>query len=463
MFKRKKPGLLVAWSLIIIGVNTQAAAADTYFDNFTPLTGSVPAGLLPEDKPLQLSSRNFSQRLIADRATQLNLGEANSGKWDMITANETGPDAGRYLFNPFETSAAGVQRVDLQTGVTRTLVQPGAQGFVSGDASRWTPWGTYLTAEESWSGDGSTKGRLFELTNPVAATGPGDANFIHRSVLPRVSHEGLAFDKDRSLYFIDELNGGSIYKYVSANSNATSGDGYFAAGQSFALLVNGSGNANTTGSLTWVPITNPTGGALAGVSVMNPDGTIDGRLSADAVQGTDYQRPEDLEIKTLANGDQMLFVATTTTHEVYSINLASHEVKLFVSRDTPDQATGLPVGAEFTSPDNLAIDAAGNIYIVEDQPGGLADIWIAQDIGNDGVAESMARWASMSTIGAEPTGLYFDKFDPNTAYLNIQHPDSLIDSTIRISAVPEPQIHAMLLAGFALMGAIVRRRGKWLI
>jgi hypothetical protein len=57
----------------------------------------------------------------------------------MITANETGPDAGRYLFSPFETSAAGVQRTDLMTGLTKTLVQPGTQGFVSGDASRWTP------------------------------------------------------------------------------------------------------------------------------------------------------------------------------------------------------------------------------------------------------------------------------------------------------------------------------------
>jgi secreted PhoX family phosphatase len=377
----------------------------------------------------------------------------------MITANENGPDAGRYLFNPFETSAAGVQRIDLQTGMTRTLVQPGTQDFISGDASRWSPWGGYLTAEESW-GSGSTKGRLFELTNPIAASGPADAHFVQRAVLPRVSHEGLAFDKDRSLYFIDEFNGGSIYKYISANPNAASGDDYFAAGQTFAMLVNGGGNANATGSFTWMPITDPAGRAVSGISVMNPDGTVDGRLSANTVQATDYQRPEDLEIKTLTNGDQMLFVTTTTTHEVYSINLASHEVKLFVSRDTPDQATGLPVGTELTSPDNLAIDAAGNIYIVEDQPGGHADIWIAQDTGNDGVAESVARWASMSTIGAEPTGLYFDKFNPNIAYVNIQHPESLVDSTIQISAVPESKTHAMRLAGLVLMGAVVRRRSK---
>jgi len=55
---------------------------------------------------------------------------------------------------PFETGTAGVQRVDLQNPDYRTrtvtIVAPGTQGFVSGDASRWTPWGGYLTAEESW-------------------------------------------------------------------------------------------------------------------------------------------------------------------------------------------------------------------------------------------------------------------------------------------------------------------------
>src|SRR5215203_3208561 len=71
-----------------------------------------------------------------------------------------------------------------------------ALGFVSGDASRWTPWGGYLTGEESW-GAGSTKGRLFEVTNPIAAEANG-GNFVWRSGVPRVSHEGLAFDSGKA-------------------------------------------------------------------------------------------------------------------------------------------------------------------------------------------------------------------------------------------------------------------------
>jgi len=59
----------------------------------------------------------------------------------MITANETG-DAGRYLFMPFETGSASVQRIGLlnfdYNTRTVTLVAPGTQGSMSGDASRWT-------------------------------------------------------------------------------------------------------------------------------------------------------------------------------------------------------------------------------------------------------------------------------------------------------------------------------------
>src|SRR5687768_14907009 len=108
MFKQKKISALVSGALMITAGSTGAIAADTHFSSFTPLADSVAVGSLPENAPFQLSSPNFSQMRIADRTTQLGLGEGNSGNWDMITANETGPYPGRYLFTPFETSMAGV-------------------------------------------------------------------------------------------------------------------------------------------------------------------------------------------------------------------------------------------------------------------------------------------------------------------------------------------------------------------
>ena len=443
-------------------------AVSTQFSQFSPLTSSapgLPVGGEEEATPITLANPKWSQRTLADRATQNELVPgSNSGNWDMITSNETGPAAGRYLFMPFETGTAGVQRIDTQNPNyeerTVTIVAPGTQGFVAGDASRWAPWGGYLTAEESW-GTGSTKGRLFEVTNPITA-GPNEGIFVWRDIIPRVSHEGLAFDKDNTLYFVDELNGGSIYKYVSANPDAATGDEYFAEGQTFALRVGAGGQFEgnngpaITGSATWVAITNALGGPLVGVSVVLADGTIDGRASADDndVLATGYNRPEDMLVQTLANGTQLLYFATTDSDvnassadgnsRVYTLNLTTNEVKLFATPQSIDLATGAAVGGGLRNADNLAIDHEGNIYIVEDRNGGVDDdLWFAVDLNKDGditdPGEGLARWASNGTVGSEFTGLYFDWRNPNVAYVNIQHPSSGVDRTIEISGSPHLQ------------------------
>ena len=428
--------LAVGLALVVFGL--PALAVSTKLSQFTPLTSSasaIPVGDPAEAAPITLSNPFFSQRTLADRTTQnLLVPGSNSGNWDMITSNETGPNAGRYLFMPFETGTAGVQRVDLNDPNydtrTITIVAPGTDGFVSGDASRWAPWGGYLTAEESWSATAARlKGRLFEVTNPTTAVADG-GDFVWRSIVPRVSHEGLAFDKNRALYFVDELNGGSIYKYVSVNPNATTGDDYFEEGQTFVLKV-GSGGQHEgnngpaiTGQGSWIAITTPTGAAIAGVSVVLSDLTIDGRATADHpdVLGTGYNRPEDVEVQTLADGTQLLYFATTDSDDnaitadgrsrVYTLNLTTNQVRLFADSHTTDLATGSEVGGGFRNMDNIARDAEGNMYFIEDRNGGDDDdIWFARDLNKDGdlldAGEGLGRWASNSTQGSEFTGLYF--------------------------------------------------------
>jgi sugar lactone lactonase YvrE len=429
--------LSVAVGIAIVAAQVQADA--TNFDKFDPLMGNP--GALPVYDPLEaapfvLSSPDFRQVTIVKRDTAQVL-RGDSGNYDMQTVNENGPDAGRYLFAPYETSQAGIQRTDLRNMQTETIFFAPAPGdYVAFDASRWTPWGSYLTAEESWSDPGSPPspyGRLFEVTNPLADA--GDIEIVHRDILPRVSHEGLAFDKDNNLYFIDERNNSHIFKYTSRKPNAATGDEFFARGQSFVLRVGDGTVEEATGKAAWIPLTNADGDPLPGAVIVYGD-EVDGRATPDlpAFRGTDFDRPEDVEIKTLRNGKQQLYVATTTNNKVFSIDLERTEVKLFASRDTTDMATGSPAGSEFTSPDNLAIDADGNVYIIEDQPGGREDTWFAVDRDEDGVAEAMGKWASLRTDGAEATGLYFDPFNPHIAYINVQHPSSGEDRTIMLLA-----------------------------
>jgi hypothetical protein len=135
----------------------------------------------------------------------------------------------------------------LRTGHTDTIWHTLSDGgHVSFDACFWTPWGTLITAEESWEtaagGSTSPYGRLFELKNPLDAPGifnpltamsNMNADFVHQNVIPRTSHEGVQFDRDGNMYFIDELNGGNVYRYTPAVSLSAvrHGADYFAAGQ----------------------------------------------------------------------------------------------------------------------------------------------------------------------------------------------------------------------------------------
>ena len=340
----------LAMALALAAYGTSAGAASSNFSNFTAASASVAGGSLPETAPFALANSAWSQRVIANRTTQTGIGQFNSGSWDMIDSNRTGADRGRYLFSVFETAQAGIQRTDRWTGTTVTLwnspaAAPALNSAVAFDASRWTPFGTYLTAEESWGAQPQPYGRLFELTNPTTA--------------------GV--------------------------------------------------------------------GLPGAVTITDPNGvvSVDGRATTD--------------------------LATTSTHEVYSINLNTGLVNRFASRSTIDAATGIPVGTALTNPDNLAIDADGHIYIAEDQPGGLADIWMARDDNQDGIAESLSRWASLSTLGAEPTGLYFDVTNPNIAFVNVQHPTSGVDSLVEISAVPLVGSLPLMLGAAGLMGVMRRR------
>ena len=473
MIKPTKLALAVAFAL----ASSHAFAVNTEFDNFTPLAasaGPIPVGGAGEAAPLTLSSPQFAQKLIASRNTQLAAGQFDSGAWDMITINETGPDAGRYLFSVFETGQSGIFRHDLQTNTTRTIwrspaVAPSNASHVAFDASYWTPWGTYITAEESWvtaaAGSTSPYGRLFEVTNPLKPTGTVDN--VHRNAVARVSHEGIQFDSLGRMYYIDELNGGSLYRFTSA---AGVGDSYFDGGVNAVLQIGDGNTANALGAASWVDFTDNSGAALAGaITITDVNGveSVDGRNTTNLApfKGTDYQRPEDLQIAHAANGDELLYMATTTTNEVYAFNVTTNAMTLFANQSTIDLATGVAVGAALRSPDNLAIDAEGNIYIIEDRNGGVDnDIWFAKDLNKDGdlldAGEGIGRWASNGTQGSEFTGLYFDPFNPNRAWVNIQHPTSGNDSMFELTAAPVPVPAAVWLFGSALAGMVGLKRRK---
>jgi hypothetical protein len=83
-------GLALACGVLVSGAALSAGTGFLRFSDFTPMPASAgPAA--DEAAPISFGNPYFEQRSIADRETQRVLGIPNSGNWDMLTLNETGP------------------------------------------------------------------------------------------------------------------------------------------------------------------------------------------------------------------------------------------------------------------------------------------------------------------------------------------------------------------------------------
>jgi uncharacterized protein len=387
---------------------------------FTPLPTSAACGANPA-QPFVLPA-GYTQTIVAR--------EGDGGTidlWDMNTQNETGSEAGRFLYRTHEVGANGqVSETDLETGVTRIVAQRADWERLDGIV--WTPWQTLLIAEEV------VTSTLKDPTLPAAVGGhvyevdPNTGVAVLRAAVGSRSHEGLRFDPQGNLYGISDASpptGGYIYKFVPTRK------GDLSQGQLYALKVTTPG-ADRTGEAVWVPLNT----AAA---------SLDSDAEATRVGATGYGRPEDVEIFTSTGNQQggwTLFVAVTSENRVLGIDLreatgggehATAYVYDYVRR-------GLNAPVDFSSPDNLALDKAGNLYITEDPstpPG--ADIWTATPAEGGGqrqAASSTVRFATLKDCAAEPSGIYFDKQDW-ALYVHVQHagaPDPR-DLEVRIERV----------------------------
>ena len=414
----KKKALSLAIAVTIGSLSINSVIADEGKSShagkfgFTPINASANSADWDPTAPWKLP-RGFRQSVVSDES-DLNIYDNGRNDWhDMNVVNETGMDAGRYLYRTHEVrgvpEGGAVSVVDLETGETRILAQD--VSWTALDGIRWTSWGTLVFAEET------AGGRFFEVIldpeNPMIAQ-----QVIDRPAVGRLAHEGIDIDMNGNIYVVDEHRGrssgcsgvtpcgGGIYKFVPEM------DGDLSSGSLYALKVTG---PDGTGRGEWVgPID---------ASVARESGTAFGAQS--------YQRPEDLEII-----NNTLYVAITegprdeTGKEMYegrviAIDLDSMKVTNFVKADVnvaveigkPGQE-GFQTG--FDSVDNLAETPDGRLMMVEDNK--PSDIWVASKETNEfGAAKEVHLFGSLTDPGAEGTGIYFSPTDPKTLYVNVQH------------------------------------------
>jgi hypothetical protein len=451
---------------------------------FTPLTKSAPVVApnaleelsSPWVAPEGISQNNWvSLREVEDAV--LSPGQSvvrvpgattSASMFDMLAYDPTG----NYVFIPHETPiGAGVSRYEVFSNKCETIFAgdlKGANGDWSNDygafdPSRWTPNNTLLLGEE-WAG----QGRVIEILNPLAPA--SEIEYRELNSIANVSQEGINFSLkfEDTIYFIDEYNSGSIYKFVMKKAGdytkgqtfVLSVDAFIPSGGNAALDYNSGVNATATreGAATWIALTDEEGVPLPGITDPFKNGVstapsdpavFGGRPAADDAKGTPYGRPEDMTIGRLANGNEVLYVAATSEARVYAIEILDEAqgrhkgkchgkgndreatgkalVRTFVSNDSPKNLGFAATTGVLNSPDNLAMDAAGNVYVIEDAPNGSStggDIWFVRDTNNDGLAESLDHFMSIRVGGSEATGMIFNPANPLEFVVAVQHPSS---------------------------------------
>lgn len=417
----KRTRLAAAITAAILFTGTAIAGGNHGF-SFRPIDASADSTDWNPAAPWILP-RGFDQSVVSNESS-LNIYDAGRDDWhDMNTVNETGVQAGRYLYTTHEVrgvpEGGSVSVVDLETGVTKLLAQDTTWDAV--DGIRWTPWGSLLIAEEIGGG------RLFEIfldkNDPMTATA-----VVDRPAVGRVAHEGIDVDRNGNVYVVDEHRGrsqgcngivpcgGGIYRFVPDSY------GDLSSGKLYVLAVDG---MDGVGQGSWV----------------GPIDPQNARESGSAAGAQSYQRPEDIEVI----GDT-LYVAITEgprdavtdagsgllafTGELYDARVIAIDLKTLAVTNFVKPGVNVPVElgrpgdadfqTGFDSVDNLAEAPNGDLVMIEDNV--PSDIWFAsRRTYAFGASKNVELFASLTDPDAEGTGIYFSPLDPHTLFVNVQH------------------------------------------
>src|SRR5262245_4269274 len=343
---------------------------------------------------------------------------------DMHTMNEGGPDKGRFLYHTLETTPGGVSVTDLVTGVSRFLAQ--RADWERFDGIVWTPWNTILAAEEvnpSSRADPdvpqATGGLVYEID-------PETGVATVRPALGAMAHEGIRVGSDGNVYEGEDDGPGHVFKFVPDIK------GDLSSGQLYALKITND-VGDRTGDAVWVPLDR---NAVQ----------VDANTEAIAKGATGYSAVEDLEIGSSTGddhrGNHTLFVAVSGEDRILAVDLNGHGSADVVVSDYVRKGVNAP--ADFDSPDNVALDRAGNLYITED-PGGSApsktlgdDVWFAPFNQQSGAqALPIQRFFSITDCNAEPSGLYMS-ISNRTLFVSLQHRGGDgADLTVAIQRLPD--------------------------
>ena len=266
------------------------------------------------------------------------------------------------------------------------------EGSNSNCAGGPTPWGTWLSGEENFSGIG----RIWEC-DPTGAK-PAVAH----EAMGRWAHEAAAVDPDNQQVYLTEDNPtGVFYRYTPTAYPDLS------AGKLEACIV------APDGSVTWGALTDPTGATVPTREQVAGATIFPGNEGCWYHQGWVY---------FTSKGD----------HSVHGIDIAAQKYTLLWKGD-PD---GLGVeGAVLSHVDNITVDAgSGDLFVAED--GGNMELII---ITPEGALAPFVRVVGEGHADSEMTGPVFNPSRDRLYFSSQRGPSVKTSSEIVPGAVAVPE------------------------
>jgi len=407
--------------------------------------------------------------LSAVGVSVIEIAKGSDGKWAVKAGSKYNK---RYTGNDVYTPS----------GPAASSLSASIKGTLNNCSSGRTPWGTYMTCEETTSNyldptqPANDYGWVVEL-DPYAELASLPKK---RTAMGRFSHENVAYMADGAnrvaFYMGDDTTPGCIYKFVASAAYSTT-----SRTANADLLDNGTlyvARFNADGSGEWRELTQGKNGLVTGATdpgnvsqgattpvtvnfATQADVLIKTQAAARVAGGTIMDRPEWLTvapdnsavyctltnnsgrqvtdaanprtvnrngsiIKFKENGNSPL--ATTFTWEIF---LLAGDPSESAANGGNANLVGNINGDTFSSPDGLRIDPKGRLWVQTDHSitstSGVTGKTLLDVFGNNSMyhidqTSKLSKRFLVGPTGCEITGIAYTP-DLKTFFINIQHPE----------------------------------------
>ncbi|PZU58275.1 MAG: dTDP-glucose 4,6-dehydratase [Sphingobium sp.] len=441
----------------LLAINHEVPDTNILFDgSYNPATATA------EQKALALSAVGVSVIEIAKGA---------DGKWAVKSGSRFNK---RYTGNTLYRAG----------GPAAGLLSPSIKGTLNNCSSGRTPWGTYLTCEETTN----------NYLNPAPATKDEDYGWVveidpygelaqptKRTAMGRFSHENVAYMADSNnrvaFYMGDDTTPGCIYKFIPDRAYSTA-----SRAANIDLLDYGTlyvARFNADGSGEWRVLAQGANGLVVGAQdpgnvsqsttppapvtvnfATQADVLVKTQAAARVAGGTIMDRPEWLTVApdnsavycTLTNNSSR---RVTDAANPRTVNRNGHIIKFVETGNSPlattfkweifllagdpsesaanggsDNLVGNINGDTFSSPDGLRIDPKGRLWVQTDHSitsaSGVTGKALVDVFGNNSMyyidqTTKQSKRFLVGPVGCEITGIAYTP-DLKTFFVNIQHP-----------------------------------------